>query len=148
MTYILDNLWPILVATMASFAFGALYYGLLAKPWMAAAGLTVERIKAAGSATYASYAISFAAEFWIACILAGAIILAPPEAGPWTMAIGSAVVIWIGFVLPTILVNNRYGMRPFRLTVIDAGHWLGVFLVQVIVMQAWGLVAPAGRAAS
>ena len=143
MSYIWLNLWPILAGTVAGFAFGALWYGLLAEPWMRSAGLTADDIAAAGRSTVWSYVISFAAEFWIACILAGALILAPPEAGPWTMAIGSAVVIWIGFVAPTILVNQRYAMRPFAQTAIDAGHWLGVFVVQVVVMQTWGLTPPA-----
>ena len=143
MSYIWLNLWPILAGTVAGFAFGALWYGLLAEPWMRAAGLTADDIAAAGRSTVWSYVISFAAEFWIACILAGALILAPPEAGPWTMAIGSAVVIWIGFVLPTTAVNNMFAMRPRRLIGIDAGHWLLVFVVQVVVMQLWGLVPPA-----
>ena len=142
MSYIWLNIWPILAGTVAGFAFGALWYGLLATPWMRAAGLTAEAISASGRSATWSYVVSFAAEFWIACILAGALILAPPEAGPWTMAIGSAVVIWIGFVAPTILVNQRYAMRPFTQTAIDAGHWLGVFVVQVVVMQALGLAPP------
>ena len=140
MTYILDNFLPILVATVAGFLFGAAWYAALSGPWMRAVGLTRERAQRASKAIYA---VAFALEFWIACILAGAIILAPPEASEWTMAIGSAVVIWVGFVLPTVAVNNLYALRPKRLIAIDAGHWLGVFVVQVVVMQAWGLVAPA-----
>ena len=139
MTYILDNIVPILLATAAGFGFGALWYALLSRPWLRAVSLTEEAARAAPRWIYAA---AFALEFWIACILAGAIILAPPEAGAWTMAIGSAVVIWVGFVLPTIAVGNLYARRPARLTAIDAGHWLGVFVVQVVVMQAWGLVAP------
>ena len=140
MIYIVDNIWPILLATAAGFGFGALWYGLFGKPWMRAAVVDERTVRDAPKAIYAA---AFAFEFWIACILAGAIILAPPEAGAWTMAIGSAVVIWIGFVAPTILVNQRYAMRPFAQTAIDAGHWLGVFVVQVVVMQSWGLTPPA-----
>lgn len=140
MNYIALNIWPILAGTAAGFGFGALWYGLLGGPWMRAAGLSSETV-ARANVTWTAV-IAFLAEFWIACILAGALILAPPEAGPWTMAIGSAVVIWVGFVLPTVVVNQRYAMRPFAQTAIDAGHWLGVFVVQVVVMQAWGLVPP------
>ena len=38
-------------------------------------------------------------------------------------------MIWIGFVLTTIVVNNAYTFRSIRLTAIDAGHWLGVLLI-------------------
>ena len=144
MIYIVENIVAILFATIAGFVFGAAWYGALSGPWLRAVGLSGERAR---NASKTIYAVAFALEFWIASILAGAIILAPPEAGEWTMAIGSAVVIWIGFVLPTTAVNNLSALRPKRLIAIDAGHWLGVFLVQVVVMKLWGLVAPAAATA-
>jgi hypothetical protein len=42
------------------------------------------------------------AEFWLASILAGALILAPSQAGVWVRALGSAVVILIGFVVAVL----------------------------------------------
>ena len=33
------SFWPILLAAVVSFAFGALWYGTLSRPWMAAAGI-------------------------------------------------------------------------------------------------------------
>lgn len=127
MVYILDNFLPILAATAAGFVFGLAWHALFS------------RNHAGGW----RHVVVFGLEFWIACILAGAIILAPPEAGAWTMAIGSAVVIWIGFVAPTIAASGLYAVRPGKAMAVDAGHWLGVFLVQVAILQAWGLVAPA-----
>ncbi|MEM9706290.1 MAG: DUF1761 domain-containing protein [Pseudomonadota bacterium] len=140
MIYILINFWQILAATVAGFAFAVVYYAGLSNPWRRAARLSAEEAKASP----ATLAISFAAEFWIASILAGAIILAPEEAGAWTMAIGTAVVIWIGFVMPTMLVNHRYQKAPALLTAIDGGHWLGVMVLQVCVLQALSLTPPPG----
>lgn len=143
MIYILQNIGPILAATVAGYGFGALYYMLLAKPWMAAASLTEDDLKRGGGGPkWLPYAIAFGAEFWIAAIMAGAIILAPEEAGEWSMAIGTAIILWIGFVFPAMVVNHRYSLKPWSLTWIDGGHWLGVFLVQVIVLQFLGLVPP------
>lgn len=143
MIYIVLNFWQIFAATVAGWLFGAAYYGALAKPWMAAAGLTEKDIKGPnGKPSPVPFIVSFIAEFWIACILAGALILAPEEAGEWTMALGTAVVIWIGFVMPVMLVNHLYQSRSLRLTAIDGGHWLGVFLVIVVVLQAFGLTPP------
>ena len=34
------NYWPILIAAVASFAFGAVWYGALGRQWMAARGLS------------------------------------------------------------------------------------------------------------
>lgn len=145
MVYILINWLPILIAAVAGFAFGAAYYAVLGKPWMAAAGLTPEKIEGPdGKTSSAPFIIAFIAEFWIASILAGSLILAPEEAGEWVMAIGTAVVIWIGFVVPVMVVNHRYQMAPWSLTFIDAGHWLGVMLLHVIVLQSIGVTPPPG----
>ena len=38
-------------------------------------------------------------------------------------------LIWFGFVLTTIAVNNAFSGRSLMLTVIDAGHWLGALII-------------------
>ena len=85
---------------------------------------------------------AFIAEAWFAAILAGALILAPAKAGSWTMALGSAVVIWIGFVMPALAVTLRYRGLPRRVVALDCGHWLGLMLVQAVVLKLIGLTAP------
>ena len=82
------------------------------------------------------------AEFWLAAILAGALILAPPEAPPLAMAAATPLVIWAGFVLPTIAVTSRYRGQGARTVAVDCLHWLAVMLVQALVLRAIGLVAP------
>ncbi len=83
------------------------------------------------------------AELWLAAILAGALILAPrDQAGPWVMAIGSGVVIWAGFVLPTLLVSQLYRGTPAGHMVRDLGYWLVVMVAQAALLQALGLVPP------
>jgi hypothetical protein len=128
MIYIILNALPILAATLAGLAFGAGYYRLVDRsPNAASRSLTV---------------VAFAAEFWFASILAGALILAPPEAGKWVMAIGTAVVIWIGFVVPALLVTLRYRGLSARAVLADCGHWLGVVIVHAAVLQSIGLQPP------
>ena len=123
MIYIVDNAVPILLATLAGLAIGlGLYPGL----------------RSVGG----SLAV-FVAEFWFAAILAGALILAPPKANPWVMAIGTAVVIWIGFVVPALVVTLRARHVPAREMARDAGHWLAVMVVEAAVLHAVGLTAPA-----
>ena len=58
------------------------------------------------------------------------------------MAIGSAVVIWIGFVVPVLVVS--LGVRQVRAGSIagDAAHWLMVMLVQAVILKSIGLVPP------
>ena len=124
MVYIALNLLPILAATLAGLAVGALCYRRAAghRPglWLTAA----------------------VAEFWLAAILAGALILAPKQAGAWTMALATPVVIWIGFVVPALVVTQRVRGSAWRTAAIDCAHWLAVMVVQAAVLGAWGLVPP------
>lgn len=126
MIYILINLWPIAAATLLGLAIGLV--------WLRASGILLP-----GWRTLAGAAL---AEFWLASILAGALILAPPEAGVWVMAVGSAVVIWIGFVVPVLWVTFMVHGMALRQTLSAALHWLAVMLGQAVLMQGIGLVPP------
>lgn len=132
MIYIVQNALPILVATLAGLAVGLLFDRLLRRAGGAARHPLARLLPTA-----------LVAEGWFCAILAGALILAPAAKGSaWTMAIGSAVVIWIGFVAPALIVTARYRALPWRTALLDAGHWLAVMLVQAVVLQSIGLHAP------
>ena len=122
MIYIVQNATPILLATLAGLAVGLLFYPAL-------------------RSVRGSLAV-FVAEFWFAAILAGALILAPPKADPWVMAIGTAVVIWIGFVVPALVVTLRARGVTAGGIARDAGHWLAAMVVEAAVLHAVGLTAP------
>lgn len=128
------------VATVASFVFGAIYYGTLSKPWMAAAGITEEEIKGpSGKPSMRPYIISVLCEFVMAYMLA--VLLVHTSSGGFTLgaALYSAFLIWLGFVFTSQIINHQYSLRPFSLTIIDSGHWLGVLLIQALVMALMGL---------
>ncbi len=130
MIYIVLNAAAILVATLASLAFGALYYSAASRGRPRPPGLS------------GTLATAFVAEFWLCAILAGALILAPPKDGVWTMTLGSAFVIWIGFVAPVIIATYRHRALGMGKALVDCGHWLGVMLVQAVVLRLIGLVPP------
>ena len=73
MIYIVLNAVVILAATLASLAFGSVYYSIASRGRPRAFGLT------------GTFVTAFIAEFWLCAILAGALILAPPKGGVWTM---------------------------------------------------------------
>ncbi len=87
-------------------------------------------------------ALTAIAEFWLAAILAGALILGPQQNTPIIMGIMTAVVIWIGFVVPVLLVTQRFRNLPGPMAAADSLHWLLVMLVQASVMQLIGLETP------
>ena len=82
------------------------------------------------------------ANLWLAAILAGALILAPPKGSIWTMTIGSAVIIWAGFVAPAIAGSYQIRRLSFGKIATDAGYWLVTMVAQSILMRLIGLTAP------
>jgi hypothetical protein len=130
MIYIMLNAVAILAATLASLAFGSVYYSIASRGRPRPAGLAGTLVTA------------FVAQFWLCSILAGALILAPPKGGVWTMTIGSAFVIWIGFVAPVIVATYRVRALGTRTALADCAHWLGAMLVMAVVLRIIGLVPP------
>ena len=127
-----QNWMAILVAAVAAWLFGAVYYGLLGKMWVAAQGETMDSLKArnagkSAAAKAAPFVISFIAEIVMAAALSG-VLFHSAMSGPRQGAITGAL-IWFGFVLTTILVNNAYAFRSVKLTAIDAGHWRGALII-------------------
>ena len=125
------NYLAVLGAAIAAFVFGALYYGLLGKQWMAAAGLSEAKPKVS------TMAISFICELVMAYLLAGLI----GHIGDVTVRIAviSVAFIWVGFVATTLIVNHRYGGAKWSLTLIDGAHWLGVLLIMALVIGLVGV---------
>lgn len=126
------NHLAIVAAAVAAWMFGAIYYGILGKVWLAAQGKTMEscKVENAGRSTLAKafpFVLSFVAELVMAWALYGILL----HMGLLTVRGGiiAAALCWLGFVLTTIAVNNAYSMRKPMLTLIDAGHWLGALLV-------------------
>ena len=130
----LQNLdWlPVIIAAIAAWIFGAAYYSVLCRAWVAAQGKTMEQMKAdnAGKSITAKatpFILSFVAEIVMAIAMSGILF----HIGIYGLGAGlfSGLMIWLGFVLTTIAVNNAYAFRSMTLTAIDAGHWLGVLLI-------------------
>ena len=133
------NILAIAAAAVTAWIFGAIYYGVLGKVWIAALGETMETLKAknAGKSKAAMampFVLSFIAELIMAYVLYGLLV----HINIWTARAGiiSGVICWAGFILTTVAVNNAYPGRKVALTVIDAGHWLGV-LVIIGAMLGW-----------
>lgn len=127
MIYIVINLVPILLATAAGLAIG---YGWLRMGRQCRVAQTPLVV------------LAVLGEAWFAAILAGALILAPPRADAWVMAIGSAVVIWAGFVAPAVAISLTAAGARRRVIIGAALHWLAVMVAQAVVLKLYGLVPP------
>ena len=137
MIYIVDNAVAILAATLVALLVGAGYRRLVGGD--ASGRGTARRLPALGSTIATVLALA-----WFVAILAGALILAPAKAAPWTMAIGTAVVIWAGFVAPATVVTLLARSVGTAGIARDAGWWLVVMVAAAGVLHAIGLTAPPG----
>jgi len=135
------NYLAIFAAAVAAWILGAVYYTTLSKPWLAAVGMTAADMKKQSEdkvRAIAPFILSFVAEIVMAWVLAG--VLGHLGPGQVTVRNGviSALFLWFGFVLTTIATNNAYPGRKVMLTVIDAGHWLGVMLLIGAIVGGFG----------
>ena len=111
----------VLVAAIGGWAFGAVWYMTLSKPWMEASGVEVgEDGKPVNSSDPIPYIMSMVAMI----IVAGMMRHIFGMAGIASVGKGLLAGLGIGlfFISPWIMINNAYGGRPFRLTIIDGGY--------------------------
>ena len=128
------NYLAVVVAAVAAFVFGAVYYGTLGKPWMKAARIDPASAKMSADL----FATSFVCELVMAFVLA--LTINAFGMGSTTLVGGlvTGAVAWLGFMATTMAVNQRYQGFGWDLTVIDGLHWLGVALVMGAVIGWFG----------
>jgi uncharacterized Tic20 family protein len=133
----------VVVAAVAGWLVGAVWYSVFANPWVAAQGKTMEAFKQEQAALKGDpkrslpFVLAFVANLVMAWVLAGLI----GHLGQVSIRAGiiSGAFAWLGFVVTTIAVNYAFGGRSWRLFAIDAGHWLAVLVVTGIVIGALGV---------
>jgi hypothetical protein len=145
MTFAGVNYFAVLVAAVAAWFAGAVWYMTLAKPWVAALGRTMEQFKAeqaenAGKPrAMVPFLLAFVAELIMAWALAGTLAHLGPGQVTLRNGIVAALFLWLGFVITTMVVNNAFSGRKPMLTAIDGGHWLVVLLLMGAIIGAMGV---------
>jgi hypothetical protein len=124
-------------AALASFFFGFGYYSLLAKAWVTATGRPEAELKAGGMAK--PMIIPIICQLFVAFFLAG--ILGHLGAKMVNVQGGliTGTFVWLGFSVTTIAMNYARQRVKLGLYIIDGRHWLGVLLLQGVVLGAMGV---------
>lgn len=134
------NYPSIVLAAIAAYVVGAVYYTTLGKAWMKAARLD----PATMSKSKAPFVIAFIAELFLALVLylvldditfAGSF----SEDFDVVSSVTWSLIFWAGFIATTFTVNHRYQGFSWSLTIIDAVHWLLVFVVMGAILGWFGL---------
>ena len=133
------NWLSVALATIAGYAIGAVYYTVLGKPWMRGARIDPATTKM----RYSPFVIAFVAELVMAIVLylvldditfAGTF----SEEFDLKSSLTWSVIIWLGFVVMPVIVNQRYQGFGWTLTIIDAIHWLLVLLTMGAIIGWFG----------
>ena len=128
------NWLAVIIATVASWALGAGWYMVLANQWLASIGKTKDQINAKD---FTPYIFSVVVQLIMAIVLAAVI---TPLFGATNVMTGiqAGALMWLGFVITSMIQNHRYEGAPWSRTLIDGGYMLGVLLVQGIVIGLFG----------
>lgn len=111
----------VLIAAAAGFGLGAVWYMVLAEPWMEAVGMERD---ADGKPKGGQSPVMFAITFVMLLLVAGMMRHTFAPSGVDTLGKGFVGGLGIGlfFISPWIVINNLYGNRPFKLSLIDGGY--------------------------
>lgn len=110
----------VIVAAAAGFGFGAIWYMALAKPWVAAANIQVDADGKPIDNSPLPFVMAAVAMVLVAGMMRHTFALSQiDDPGKGLM---SGLGIGLFFISPWIMINNGYGGRPFRLTLIDGGY--------------------------
>ena len=111
----------VIVAAAAAFMLGAAWYSLLSKPWINASGIKCdENGNPIGGRMITPFVMSGIAMLLVSGMMRHTFEMAAID----TMDKGliSGLGVGLFFISPWIMINNAYGMRPFKLTLIDGGY--------------------------
>lgn len=111
----------VLAAAAGSWVFGAFWYMALSKPWLEASGIECdENGKPKGGGSPTPYILSAIAMILVAGMMRH--VFAQAEIDTLIKGIMAGGGLGLFVISPWIMINNAYGMRPFKLTLIDGGY--------------------------
>jgi len=133
------NYLAVLVAAVAAWLVGAVWYKVLSEQWLAALEKTRSELMGPDGKpkSFVPLVLVLVAEIIMAWVLAGIL----GHLGDVTVKNGvvSRAFCWLGFVVTTVATNNAFPRRKIMLTVIDSGHWLAVLVVMGAIIGAFGV---------
>ncbi len=131
------NYWAILVAAVAQFVLGMLWYSplLFGRSWMKLMKVDEANMKGSKKDMGATFFMSFLSSLVLSYVLAHFVsylglveIEESLEAAFW---------IWLGFVAMTHLSGVIYEKKPFQLYAINMAYYLGCLLVSAAILVSW-----------
>lgn len=111
----------VVIAAAGSWIFGAAWYMALSKPWIEASGLECdENGRPKGGNNPTPFILSAICMILVAGLMRHIFAMSGIDTVGEGVVSGGAIGLF--FIAPWTMINNAYGMRPFKLTLIDGGY--------------------------
>ena len=136
------NVVAVLVATVASFILGFIWYAkLFAKPWTREMGYD-PNMRPDSKTMVKGMALTIVGNFLFAWVLAFYLagwkfIPGTSELGTLSFAVNSALSVWIGFFLPVHLSRVVWEKHSWKLFFINSGYHLVATGVVALILAYW-----------
>ncbi len=128
-----NHVLPVLAAAVVQWLIGALWYGLVfKKSWRKLVGAADD---AGSGREIFAMGCSFVASLLLSFVLFTVLQLA----GSSTFEAGAAlaVICWLGFMAPPLIVQHVHERRPVNLFAINAAYWMIAMAVTGGILAAW-----------
>ena len=130
------NFLAVVVASVAAFAIGALWYGpLFGRQWRMLMGFGDEAMRSMAMTPAKAMTGGFITTLILVFVLANMLALVGPS------SVGEALTlsfwIWLGFVATIMMNSVWYENRPWKLYFINAAHYLVALLVATYILAWW-----------
>jgi hypothetical protein len=124
----------VIVAASAHWVLGAIWFSVFATPWLAGIGKSRTDLMDRGSPAQ-DYLVAFVSNLALAWVLAWLI----KFTGRPTMArgVGSAALLWLGFVGSTMATEHAFEGRSIETFAITAGYPLVGMLIMGAILGRW-----------
>ncbi len=130
------NYWAVLVAALASFFIGWIWYGpLFGKVWMKLNGFTKENIQEGAQSMPVIMGVNFVATLLAAFAIA--MLLGFFDRFDVGSGILSGLMISVFWIATNRLNDVLYEKRPFGLFLLNVGYNMAIYVIMGIVIGAW-----------
>jgi hypothetical protein len=130
------NVWAVLVAAVASFVVGGVWFGgLFAKAWVRLHGFGEEQLRQMQARQARNFTVFFAGDLVTATVFS--LLLA--GLGVAGVAGGAAVgfLLWLGVAATFGFAKNAATNRPLGVFLIGSSHELACLVVMGLILGAW-----------
>jgi hypothetical protein len=131
------NIWAVIVATIAFWALGALWYSpvLFGKKWQKEVGLSDETLKKSNMTLV--FGLSFVLMFIMVLGMSFTLMLHKPENVTWVNGLRLGIFVAIVFSMATMGINYLYQRRSLVLWLIDGFYMIIGLGIAGIILGAW-----------